>query len=172
MAFENPVWHVAMPEQFDGTTEMLTQFAIRNLCAVVVMQRAIYAGHLFHVLQDGTYVVTHDDDGTVVIDGVEHLVHLLLKTLVDVGVGFIKYHYLGARNDGPGQEYALQLSTAERSDGAMSEIFHVDATKRFVHLLMMLFGERCEEGCLTTQAREYDLGDGDGELPIDVVILG
>ena len=78
-----------MSEQFDGAAEMLAKFIARDLGCIVIVQRSVDAGHSFHVLENGTNIMAYDNDGAIAVDYVEHLVHLFLKTLVDIGVWFV-----------------------------------------------------------------------------------
>ena len=92
VAFQYPMWQIAVPQQFDGTSEMFLQLLFGNFRACMVMQGGVHACHVFHVLEDCADIMAHDDDGTVLIDDLEGFVHLFLKTLIDVGIGFVEYH--------------------------------------------------------------------------------
>ena len=98
---------------------MLFQFLSRHICRIVVVEMMIYAGDVLYVIEHFGYIMTYDDDCALPVDLFQHLVHLLLETAVDVGVGLIQYHYIGFRNNGAGEEYSLQLSAAQGCDMAV-----------------------------------------------------
>ena len=98
---------------------MLFQFLSRHICRIVVVEMMIYAGDVLYVIEHFGYIMAYDDDGAFPVDLFQHLVHLLLETAVDVGVGLIQYHYIGFGNNGAGEEYSLQLSAAQGCDMAV-----------------------------------------------------
>ena len=98
---------------------MLFQFLSRHICRIVVVEMMIYAGDVLYVIEHFGYIMAYDDNGALPVDLFQHLVHLLLETAVDVGVGLIQYHYIGFGNNGAGEEYSLQLSAAQGCDMAV-----------------------------------------------------
>ena len=70
--------------------KMLFQLFSWHICRIVIMQVMVYAGDMLHVVEHLGYIVTYDDDGALLVDLLQHLVHLLLESAVDVGVGFIE----------------------------------------------------------------------------------
>ena len=89
---------------------MLFQFLSRHICRIVVVEMMIYAGDVLYVIEHFGYIMAYDDNGALPVDLFQHLVHLLLETAVDVGVGLIQYHYIGFRNNGAGEEYSLKAA--------------------------------------------------------------
>lgn len=79
---------------------MLFQFLSRHICRIVVVEMMIYAGDVLYVIEHFGYIMAYDDNGALPVDLFQHLVHLLLETAVDVGVGLIQYHYIGFGNNG------------------------------------------------------------------------
>ena len=69
---------------------MFLQFFFWHICSVMIVQVVVYAGHVLYIIENLRYVVTDDDDGAFLVDLFQHLVHLLLESAVDVGVGFIE----------------------------------------------------------------------------------
>ena len=74
---------------------MLFQFFSWHICRIVIMQVLVYAGDMLHVVEHCGYIVTDDDDGALLIDLLQHLVHLLLESAVDIGVRLIENHDIG-----------------------------------------------------------------------------
>ena len=68
---------------------MLFQFFPRHVGGIVVMQVMVHAGDVLHIVQYLGDVVAHDDDGALLVDLFQHLVHLLLESAVDVCVGLV-----------------------------------------------------------------------------------
>ena len=73
---------------------MFLQFFSRHICSIVIMQMMVDASNVLHIVQYLCNIVAHDDDGAFLVDLFQHLVHLLLKSAVDVGVGFIEDYYI------------------------------------------------------------------------------
>ena len=92
-----------MTEHLYRSAEFLGQMLRRQFCGRVVVQCTVYARHIFHVLKYCTDVVAYDDNGAMAVERFEHVVHLLLKALVYVGVGLIEYEYFRLRNHGTGE---------------------------------------------------------------------
>ena len=86
---------------------MLFQFLSRHICRIVVMEMMIYAGDVLNVIEHFGYIMAYDDNGALPVDLFQHLVHLLLESAVDVGVGFIEDDYIGLGYDGTCQEHSL-----------------------------------------------------------------
>ena len=70
--------------------EVLFELFPWHICRVVIMQVMIDTGDVLHVVKHFGDVVTHDDDGALLVDLLQHLVHLLLESAVDVGVWLIE----------------------------------------------------------------------------------
>ena len=68
---------------------MLFEFLSWHVSCIVIMQVMVDAGDVFHIVEHFGDVVTHDDDGALFVDLLQHLVHLLLESAVDVGVGLV-----------------------------------------------------------------------------------
>ena len=75
--------------------EMLFQLFSWHICRIVIMQVLVYTGDMLHVVEHFGYIVAHDDDGALLVDLLQHLVHLLLESAVDVGVRLIENHDIG-----------------------------------------------------------------------------
>lgn len=69
--------------------EVLFQFLPRHVGCIVIVQMLVDAGDVFHIVEHLGDVVTHDDNGAFLVDLLQHLIHLLLESAVDVGVGFV-----------------------------------------------------------------------------------
>lgn len=110
----------------------------RNIGVVVVVKRMVDTGHMFYIVKYFCYVVADNDDGTVLVYLVQHFIHLSLKPLVDVGVGFVQHDDIGMGNDGPGQQNTLQLAAAERTDVTVLEIFQFHLSECLFHLCVLL----------------------------------
>ena len=93
--------------------EVLLELFARHISHLVVMEGVVDAGDVAGAVEHGGDVVAHEDDGTLTVEGVEHVVHLVLEALVDVGVGLVEYKQLGLGDDGAGEQHALQLSAGE-----------------------------------------------------------
>ena len=74
---------------------MLFQFLSRHICRIVVVEMMIYAGDVLYVIEHFGYIVTDDDDGALLVNLLQHLIHLLLESAVDVGVRLIENHDIG-----------------------------------------------------------------------------
>ena len=119
---------------------MFLQFFSWHIRRIVIMQVMVYAGDVLHVVEHFGYIVAHDDDGALLVDLFQHLVHLLLESAVDVGVGFIEDYHIGLGYDGSGEEYSLQLSAAEGCDVAIFEFHQLHAFQGVEHLLVLCLG--------------------------------
>ena len=64
--------------------EMFLQFFSWHIRRIVIMQMMVYTGDVLHVVEHFGYIVAHDDDGTFLVNLLQHLVHLLLEPAVDV----------------------------------------------------------------------------------------
>ena len=62
---------------------MLFQLFSWHICRIVIMQVLVYAGDMLHVIEHFGYIVTDDDDGALLVDLLQHLVHLLLESAID-----------------------------------------------------------------------------------------
>ena len=94
---------------------MFLQFFFWHICRVMIVQVVVYAGHVFYIIENLSYVVTYDDDSTFLVDLFQHFVHLLLKSPVDVGIRLVENDDIWFGNDGTCQKYALELSAAQSS---------------------------------------------------------
>ena len=73
---------------------MLFQLFSWHIRRIVIMQVMVYAGDVLHVVEHFCYIVAHDDDGAFLVNLLQHLVHLLLKSAVDIGVWLIEDYYI------------------------------------------------------------------------------
>ena len=73
---------------------MFFQFFSRHICRIVKMQMMVHTGDVLHIIKHFGNVVAHDDDGAFLVDLLQHLVHLLLKSAVDIGVWLIEDYYI------------------------------------------------------------------------------
>ena len=119
---------------------MLFQFLSRHVCRIVVVEMMIYAGDVLYIIEHFGYIMAYDDDGALPVDLLQHLVHLLLVTAVDVGVGFIQYHYIGFGNNGAGEEYSLKLTAAEGSDMAVFQFRELHLVQTVEYLTVLCLG--------------------------------
>ena len=62
--------------------KMLFQFFSWHICRIVIMQVLVYTGDMLHVIEHFGYIVTDDDDGALLVDLLQHLVHLDRKSVV------------------------------------------------------------------------------------------
>ena len=72
--------------------------------------------------RDHGHLVTDEDDGTVARQVRHDVVDLLLEVLVYIRQGLVEHHHLRARDDGPRQQRALQLSAAQCADGLAQKV--------------------------------------------------
>lgn len=79
---------------------MFLQFFFWHICRVMIVQVVVYAGHVFYIIENFSYVVTYDDDGAFLVDLFQHFVHLLLKSAVDVGIRLVENNDIWLGNDG------------------------------------------------------------------------
>ena len=133
---------------------MFLKFFSWHVCCIVIMQVMVYAGDVLHVIEHFGYIVAHDDDGAFLVDLFQHLVHLLLESAVDVGVGFIEDDHIGLGYDGTCQEHTLQLSTAQGSDVAVFELHQLHAFQGVEHLLVLCLGVSGKEALALAEAEE------------------
>ena len=75
--------------------EMLFQLFSWHIRRIVIMQVQVYTGDMLHVVEHFGYIVTDDDDGALLVDLLQHLVHLLLESAVDVGVRLVENQDIG-----------------------------------------------------------------------------
>lgn len=68
MAFQDTMRQIAMSQQFNGTLKLRFQPLGGDFRIRMVIQCAVHAGHTLHVLQNGADVMTHQDDGTFLVD--------------------------------------------------------------------------------------------------------
>lgn len=113
--------------------EVLLELFARHISHLVVMESVVDASDVAGAVEHGSDVVAHEDDGTLAVEGVEHVVHLVLEALVDVGVGLVEYKQLGLGDDGAGEQHALQLSAGEGADGAAREVGYLHELERVVY---------------------------------------
>lgn len=151
---------------------MLFQFLSRHICRIVVVEMMIYAGDVLYVIEHFGYIMAYDDNGALPVDLFQHLVHLLLETAVDVGVGLIQYHYIGFRNNGAGEEYSLQLSAAQGCDMAVFQLRELHLFQTVEYLLVLCLGVSGKEALGLAEAGEYHFIDGDRELFVEMIVLG
>ena len=119
---------------------MLFQFLSRHICRIVVVEMMIYAGDVLYVIEHFGYIMAYDDNGALPVDLFQHLVHLLLETAVDVGVGLIQYHHIGFGNNGTGEEYSLKLSTAQGCDVSVFQLRELHLFQTVENLLVLCLG--------------------------------
>ena len=151
---------------------MLFQFLSRHICRIVVVEMMIYAGDVLYVIEHFGYIMAYDDNGALPVDLFQHLVHLLLETAVDVGVGLIQYHYIGFRNNGAGEEYSLQLSAAQGCDMAVFQLRELHLFQTVEYLLVLCLGVSGKEALGLAEAGEYHFIDGDRKLFVEMIVLG
>ena len=129
------------------------------------------AGDMLHIVEHLGDVVAHDDDGALLVDLLQHLVHLLLESAVDVGVRLIEYHDIGLGDDGTGEEHSLQLSSAQGSDMSVLEVGELHTLQCVKHLLVLCLRISGKEFLALAQTREHDLIDGNRKLLVESIIL-
>lgn len=150
---------------------MFFQFFSWHIRRIVIMQVMVYAGDVLHVVEHFGYIVAHDDDGAFLVDLLQHLVHLLLESAVDVGVRFIEDDHIGLGYDGACQEYSLQLSAAQGSDVAVFEFHQLHAFQGVEHLLVQRLAISGKEALGLAEAGEHYFVYGDGELLVELIVL-
>lgn len=64
MIGHHPMWEVSMPQQVDGTTQLLLQPPGINVGGRVVVQTPINASYVLDLTEYRTYIVTDQNDGT------------------------------------------------------------------------------------------------------------
>ena len=150
---------------------MLFQFFSWHICRIVIMQVLVYAGDMLHVVEHFGYIVTDDDDGALLVDLLQHLVHLLLESAVDVGVRLIENHDIGFGYDGTGEEHSLKLTAAEGSDVSVFQFRQLHALQGIEHLLVLSLGVSRKETFGLAESGKYYLIYGDGKLLVELVVL-
>ena len=150
---------------------MFFQFFSWHIRRIVIMQMMVYAGDVLHVVEHFGYIVAHDDDGALLVNLLQHLVHLLLEPAVDVGVRFIEDDHIGFRYDGACQEHSLQLSAAQGSDVAVFEFHQLHAFQGVEHLLVLCLAVFGKEALGLAEAGEHYFVYGDGELLVELIVL-
>ena len=135
------------------------------------MQVMVYAGDVLHVVEHFGYIVAHDDDGAFLVNLLQHFVHLLLESAVDVGVWLIEDYHIGLGYDGACQEHSLQLSAAQGSDVAVFELHQLHAFQGVEHLLVLCLGVSGKEALGLAEAGENYFVYGDGKLLVEGVVL-
>ena len=93
--------------------EMLFDSLMGHRNGIVVVESVVDTRHMAGIVNHGGNVVAHDDDGAGAVEFGKSLVHLLLKALVDVGVGLVKDKHLGVGDDSTRKQHALKLATRE-----------------------------------------------------------
>ena len=119
------------------------------------MQVLVYTGDMLHVVEHFGYIVTDDDDGAFLVNLLQHFVHLLLESAVDVGVGLIEDYHIGLGYDGTSQEHSLQLSAAQGSDVAVFEFHQLHAFQGVEHLLVLRLAVSGKEALGLAEAGEH-----------------
>ena len=150
---------------------MFFQFFSWHICRIVVVEMMIYAGDVLYVIEHFGYIVTDDDDGAFLVNLLQHFVHLLLESAVDVGVGLIEDYHIGLGYDGACQEHSLQLSAAQGSDVAVFEFHQLHAFQGVEHLLMLCLAVFGKEALGLAEAGEHYFVYGDGELLVELIVL-
>ena len=135
------------------------------------MQVMAYAGDVLHVVEHFGYIVAHDDDGAFLVNLLQHLIHLLLESAVDVGVGLIEDYHIGLGYDGACQEHSLQLSAAQGCDVAVFELHQLHAFQGVEHLLVLRLAISGKEALGLAEAGEHYFVYGDGKLLVEGVVL-
>ena len=151
---------------------MLFQFLSRHICRIVVVEMMIYAGDVLYIIEHFGYIMAHDDDGALPVDLLQHLVHLLLETAVDVGVWLIQYHYIGFGNNGAGEEDSLKLSAAQGCNMAVFQLCELHLFQTVENLAVLCLGVSRKETLGLTEAGEYHFINGDRELFVEMIVLG
>ncbi len=150
---------------------MFLQFFSWHIRRIVIMQVMVYAGDVLYVVEHFGYIVAHDNDGALLVDLFQHLVHLLLESAVDVGVWLIEDYHIGLGYDGSGEEHSLQLSAAEGCDVAVFEFHQLHALQGVEHLLVLRLAISGKEALGLAEAGEHYFVYGDGELLVEGVVL-
>ena len=73
---------------------MLLQFLSWHIRRIMIMQMMVDAGNVLDIVQYLCNIVAYDDDSAFLVDLFQHLVHLLLKSAVDIGVWLIEDYYI------------------------------------------------------------------------------
>ena len=107
MIFQYAMRQMAMPHQFDRTTEVFSQPFGRYLRIGMIIERSIHTGYRLHILKNGSDVVTDEHDGTLAVDFLQQGIELRFKLLVDVGIRFIQNQDLRIGNQGTPQQRTL-----------------------------------------------------------------
>ena len=150
---------------------MLFQLFSWHIYRIVIMQVLVYAGDMLHVVEHFGYIVTDDDDGALLVDLLQHLVHLLLESAVDVGVRLIENHDIGFGYDGTGEEHSLKLTTAEGSDVSVFQFRQLHALQGIEHLLVLRLGVSRKETFGLAESGKYNFIYRDRKLLVELVVL-
>ena len=79
--------------------EVLFELVLRDVGCGMIVQCLVHAGDVFGIVHSFCNVVAHHHDGTLPIEVGQHLIHLFLKSLVDIGVWLIKNQHVGLFNN-------------------------------------------------------------------------
>ena len=102
--------------------EVLFELVLWNVGCGMIVQSLVHAGDVFGIVHSLGDVVAHHHDGTLPIEVGQHLVHLLLKSLVYIGVWLIKNQHIGLFNNGTCEQHALHLAAAELTYGSLLQV--------------------------------------------------
>lgn len=172
MAFQDTMRQIAVAQQVDGTAEMLFQPLGRDLGIGMIIESTAHTGDAFDALQDGTDVVTDQNDRPLFVDFLQQGIEDRLKPLVDVRVRLVQNDHLRIGYQRPSQQCPLQLAATEPTDGPVLQPFQSHTGDGLTHLFVLRRTERMQERFLPVQSRQHHLVHGYGKLLVDAVVLG
>lgn len=118
--------------------EMLFDSLMGHRNGIVVVESMVDTRHMAGIVNHGGNVVAHDDDGAGAVEFGKGLVHLLLKALVDVGIGLVKDKHLGGGDDSTRKQHALKLATRELAYMMTGQVAEFKAGEGVVNLATLM----------------------------------
>lgn len=152
--------------------EMLFDSLMGHRNGIMVVESVVDTRHMAGIVNHGSNVVAHDDDGAGAVEFGKGLVHLLLKALVDVGVGLVKDKHLGVGDDSTRKQHALKLATRELAYMMTGQVAEFKAGEDVVNLATLKGIEAALPPVAGLQTRGYNVVDGDGEMTVYLTVLG
>jgi hypothetical protein len=138
---------------------------------VVGVDAAIDAEDALAEVIDDAEVVGDGEDGELGFEGFDGFEEPGFDGEVDIGGGFVEEEDLGFANEGAGDEDALALAAGEFGEGVLGVVDEVHAFEGMVGGFLVFAGVATAEA-IVDAAHEDDVAGGDGELGVEVEVLG
>ena len=135
---EHPVRQSAMTDKFERAVEISLEFLGRYLSIGMIADISVYARNRLYVLKNRSDVVAHKHDGATLVYLLQKAVENSLEMLVDISVRLVEKNHIGIANDGSAEQNPLNLTAAERSDGALFQALQLHLANNLPDSLVML----------------------------------